>query len=257
MISKQVSAAAAVILSVGTLAAVLPDGSYTTTKSCTTAFESEVCAWVTMDGNRAVELGATIPMALVEAVPLDAEMVWPPQELAAVKLPAEAREALGIDHLAINWEAHGHPPATFLTRHFDFHFYSITQATVRAIDCTDVSKPSAIPSGYTLPDIDIPGMGTLVGLCVPLMGMHAMPDADIETTDAFGASMILGYYGGEPIFFEPMVSRAQLLERSGFSLPVPVVEGLPVGVRYPREFRTEYDAANQQYRLIASGFYVQ
>ena len=37
-------------------------------------------------------------------------MVWPPQELASVAFPVRgARPQLGIDHLGINWEAHGHP----------------------------------------------------------------------------------------------------------------------------------------------------
>lgn len=66
--------------------------------------------------------------------------------------------------------------------------------------------------------------------------------------------MMLGYYGGEPIFFEPMISRDLLLRRSNFSLPVPAIEGLRAGVRYPSEFRAEYDAAEEQYRMVFSGF---
>lgn len=254
---RHIAIAVVLVLSAGTLAAVLPHVSRSTTESCTTVLESEVCAWIVMEGNQAVELGATIPMALVEAVPADAEMVWPPEQMGVLELPAEARGALGIDHLGINWEAHGHPPATFLTPHFDFHFYSISQTAVRAIDCTDSSKPSAIPAGYALPDIDIPGMGMLVGLCVPRMGMHAMPEADVEETKAFGASMLVGYYGGAPIFFEPMVSRALLLQRADFSLPVPMIENLPEGIRYPRAFRAVYDAKNEQYRMVMSEFVVR
>jgi hypothetical protein len=205
-------------------------------------------------GGRVTELGATIPLSLIEAVPGEAEMVWPPQELASIALPAEAREALGIDHLGINWEANGHPPQTFLTQHFDFHFYNVTQAQVGVIDCANESKPAAAPAGYTLPDIDVPGMGTLVGLCVPVMGMHAMPAAEVHDTHAFEASMIVGYYGGEPIFFEPMVSRALLLRKADFTLPMPIVEGLPRGVRYPSAFHADYDADAKAYRLTFTGF---
>jgi hypothetical protein len=254
MTYRRVAAAVTLVLTAGALAAFMPRGAPSTTRTCTMVLESEVCAWVTLDGDRPLELGATIPIALIESVPLDAEMTWPPRQLGTLELPTEARTALGIDHLAINWEAHGHPPATFLAPHFDFHFYSITREAVAAIDCADESKPAAVPGGYALPDIDIPGMGTLVGLCVPLMGMHAMPAADAGATDAFDASMVVGYYGGEPIFFEPMVSRALLLERSDFALPVPAVHGLPDGVRYPAELRAEYDEKNRQYRLIATGF---
>jgi len=243
---------AALVLGAGVLAATVPRDARST--SCATVLGSEVCTWVVMEGGNAAELSATIPLELVEAVPTDVEMVWPPQQLATVALPAEARDALGIDHLAINWEAHGHPPASFMTQHFDFHFYNLTEAEVRAIDCSDESKPSELPARYTLPDIDVPGMGTLVGLCVPNMGMHAMPAAKVHETHPFEASMMLGYYGAEPIFFEPMVSRDLLLGKSDFSLPIPEVSGLPAGVRYPREFHAVYDADEAQYRLIFTRF---
>jgi len=254
MNSRNMAVPFVLVLAVGILTAATRGDTGSTSSSCTDVLGSEVCTWVVTDGDDPVELGATIPLALIEAVPADAEMVWPPKELAVVPLPIEARAALGIDHLGINWEAHGHPPVSFLTQHFDFHFYNVTEAEVGAIDCSDESRPSKLPAHYALPDIEVPGMGVLVGLCVPHMGMHAMPEAEVHETDPFQASMMLGYYGGEPIFFEPMISRDLLLSRSDFSLPVPAIEALPAGVRYPSEFRAEYDAAEQQYRMVFSGF---
>ena len=226
-----------------------------TSRSCTSVLESEVCTWVVMEGGAAVELGATVPISIVEAVPSDAEMVWPPQQLATVALPAQAKSALGLDHLGINWEAHGHPPTPFLDPHFDFHFYYLSQSEVRAIDCSDDTKPSKLPARHALPDIDVPGLGMLVGLCVPQMGMHAMTEEELEATEPFEASLLVGYYGGEVISFEPMVSRERLLERSDFSPPVPTMENLPAGVHYPTEFRAEYDAARKQYRMVFTGFH--
>jgi hypothetical protein len=182
-------------------------------------------------------------------------MVWPPQQLAAIELPVEARTSLGIDHLGVNWEAHGHPPAPFMTPHFDFHFYNASQSEVRAIDCSDDTKPSKLPARHTLPDIDVPGLGVLVGLCVPEMGMHAMTEEELKATDPFEATIVMGYYGGDPIYFEPMISRERLLEKSDFGLPVPTIENLPAGVHYPSEFRAEYDAAQEHYRLVFTGFH--
>ncbi|MFV1987887.1 MAG: hypothetical protein ACC682_11450, partial [Gemmatimonadota bacterium] len=216
--------------------------------------DSEVCVWVTMEGEAAVELGATVPISLIEAVPADAEMVWPPEPLATVALPAEARTTLGIDHLGINWEAHGHPPSPFMAPHFDFHFYNLSPSDVRAIDCSDETKPLRVPARHTLPDVDVPGLGVLVGLCVPQMGMHAMHNGLVDGTEAFEASLVLGYYGGEPVFFEPMISRERLLERTGFALDVPAVEGLPDGVHYPRQFHAEYDAEEEVYRMTFTDF---
>lgn len=234
--------------------ATLVDGPRSIHESCTTTLGAEVCAWVVLDGRRVVEMGTTIPMKLIDAAPADAPMVWPPEALVTIALPAEASSALGIDHMTVNWEAHGHPPAAFLTQHFDFHFYSIAQADVGAIDCLDETRPATLPADYALPDIEVPGMGTLVGLCVPRMGMHAMPSRDVDAADSFDASMIVGYYAGQPIFFEPMVARDFLRERADFVLPMPEVEGLPRGVHYPTRFRADFDAAADAYRLVFSGF---
>ncbi len=37
------------------------------------------------------------------------------------------------------------------------------------------------------------GAPVLVGLCVPKMGMHALLDSEIDRTDMFRGSMVLGY----------------------------------------------------------------
>jgi len=253
MKTSRVVTSAAMVLTVGSLVAAVAN-ERTTSSSCALALGAEVCTWVVFEGPTPVELGATIPLTLIEDVPTDVEMVWPPEELLSLPIPQAAREALGIDHMGINWEAHGHPPATFMTRHFDFHFYSITEAEVRTIDCADESKPAHVPAPYTLPDIEVPGMGAFVGLCVPSMGMHAMHASQVEETDPFEASMILGYYSGRPIFFEPMVSQSLLLRRADFTLEMPPVHDLPAGVRYPSRFRAEYVAGSDEYRLVFSGF---
>lgn len=223
-------------------------------RSCALVLEVEVCVSAVMDGTTVRELSVTVPLRLIEAGPADAEMSWPPKELAAIALPDDARTALGIDHLGINWEAHGHPPGPFLTPHFDFHFYNIGRDELEALDCVDETKPTSLPSGYMLPDVDVPGLGMLRGLCVPRMGMHAMPENEVAAAEPFRATMVMGYYGGTPIFFEPMVSRARLLERSEFALALPRVATLPDGVRYPSELVAEYHAAADQYRFVMTGF---
>ena len=148
-------------------------------------------------------------------------MVFPPPFAAVVPLPAEVKEATGFDHLAVNWEHGGHHPALFMTPHFDFHFYTISPDQAAAITCEDLSKPAALADRYALPDLTIPGLGELVGACVPTMGMHSMPADELEETDLFGATMIVGYYAGEIIFLEPMIARAKLLEAQGFPMTVP------------------------------------
>jgi hypothetical protein len=101
--------------------------------------------------------------------------------------------------------------------------------------------------------VEIPDVGMLVGLCVPGMGMHALFARELESDEIFDGTMVIGYYHGSPIHFEPMIARNMLLRRQSFDLPMPTVPGLPDGVLYPRSFRAEYDAAIDAYRFIFSG----
>jgi hypothetical protein len=217
---------------------------------CRPVFGGEVCTWGTLAGRTTTAFGATLAMATVEHAPGDGEMVFPPVPEAVVPLPAEIAATTGFSHLGVNWEPHGHPPGPFMTPHFDFHFYTMAPDQVRAIDCADTRKPAALPALYALPDIEIPGMGTLVGLCVPQMGMHSMPGAELEKTEAFSASMIVGYYGGELTFLEPMIARATLMEARTFEMAVPPSPpGMKASVRWPSRFEAIFDADARLYRF--------
>ena len=236
------------------VAACAGSGERTVQGECQSVYGGNVCTFGTMAGDRIVDFGATIPLASVENAPADGEMVFPPRSLGDVALPPEIAAATGFDHLGVNWEPHGHPPALFLTPHFDFHFYTIAPERVAQIDCADVRKPTAIPVTYTLPDEEIPGLGTLVGLCVPNMGMHAMLRAELDDTEPFNASMILGYYRQNFIFLEPMIAQAKLLEARSFTMEVPAVTNPGANVKWPARFEATYDESAGAYRFVFSGF---
>jgi hypothetical protein len=221
---------------------------------CRAVNGADVCTWVRMSGSAVVAFGATVPVRAVEDAPPEAAMAWPPVADAALSLPAEARSATGFDNLTIYWEPHGHPPGPYLVPHFDFHFNTIAGADVAAIDCADTAKPTALPVGYEAPDVDIPDVGHLVGLCVPQMGMHTLPSAELRSSEPFRRTMIVGYYHQRPIFIEPMITRALLLERRSFDMDVPVVPGAPANVREPSRFRAVFDSAGQAYDFTFSGF---
>jgi hypothetical protein len=221
---------------------------------CKPIYGASICTWAEMADSQLVALGATVPLATIDSAPHEGEMVWPPKPALVVPLPAEARTAVGADHLSFFWEPHGHPPAAMMTPHFDFHFYVISESAREAIDCKDSAKPMAIPAGYALPDIDIPQLGMLTGLCVPGMGMHALPATDIAGSTPFTSSMVFGYYAQHPIFYEPMVTRAMLQERRSFTLVVPPQSDLPAGVHYPTKFEAVYDSTTPAYRFVFSGF---
>lgn len=222
---------------------------------CANAFGGEVCTWAVMEGETVVEVGATIPLSAIEGAPGDASFTWPPATEASIPLPAA--DQTGLTHLTMNWEPVGHPPQTFLVPHFDFHFYLISEADRVAIDCSQLMKPAEVPAGYEVPDETLPpeiaaitGVDTLIGVCVPEMGMHALPTADMANPEPFDGTMIVGYYEGEPIFVEPMIAQAFLMERQSFELAVPRIPGRD-GIG-PTGFRAEYDEAQDAYRFTFS-----
>ena len=220
---------------------------------CTTVYGSELCTWgETLDAD-VVAFGATIPVSFVENAPAEMEMLWPPVAQARLALPAAVQAATGFQLLTVYWEVHGHPPGPYLTPHFDFHFYSISAAELDAIDCADVSKPADLVAGYVLPDVEIPGLGMLPGLCVPTMGMHSLPAAEMTATELFAKTMVVGYYQTRPIFIEPMITAATLLGRQTFSVDVPTVPGWPTTGMYPASFTAEYDSTAQSYAFRFSG----
>ncbi|MFN2316253.1 MAG: hypothetical protein ABR551_00110 [Gemmatimonadales bacterium] len=221
---------------------------------CGDAFGGQICTWGTADAAGTIlAYGVTVPMTVIEGAPADHEMAFPPVANAIVRMPAEVTAATGVDHFTFFWEPHGHPPGAYLTPHFDFHFYGISGAAREAIDCADPMKPETLAAGYALPDLEIPELGTLVGMCVPAMGMHSAPGDQLASDVLFDGTMIIGYYQQRPIFFEPMIAQQYLLRRESFDLAMPSVPGVPSGVRYPGQFRAEYDAASDSYRFTFTG----
>jgi hypothetical protein len=214
---------------------------------------ANICVWGEKSGNALVAFGATVPIGAVENAPADAPMVWPPVVDATIPLPEAVSSATGFKVMTIYWEAHGHPPGPYLVPHFDFHIYTITAGAADAIDCADSTKPSRLPTAYELPDVSIPQLGNLIGLCMPKMGMHAVLGTELRAPTAFRTTMLVGYYHGRPIFLEPMVTRTMLLERRSFVLTIPDVPTLLENVRYPTRFRADYDSTAQAYKFVFSG----
>ncbi len=243
-----------------TVVACAPDGSPVEVKgSCAEVFKAEVCTWAKTSGKNLVEAGATVPLTTIGNAPTEHSMVWPPVAAAVIDMPEHARQLSSLTQLTIFWEAGGHPPGAFMTPHFDFHYYTVPASQRMAMDCKDLRKPDSLPVAYSLPDIPLPpdmaammGVTALVGLCVPQMGMHALLASEIERTDPFSGSMVIGYYAGRPIFIEPMLTKAKLMQKQSFDLAIPAIPGM-TGTR-PTKFRADFDSTKQAYRFIFSEF---
>lgn len=240
------------LLALGAAAAAISAGSARAAEkpaegSCGTLFNANVCTSYRMRAGKITELTLRVPVAMIEHAPANAPMTWPPRADLNVPFAPAVQEQTGFTYASIYWEPHGHAPAAYAVPHFDFHFYFAPERQIEEITCKDTVKPRALPTGYALRDVNVPQIGEMVGSCIPDMGMHASPGADFNLKTSWKGSMMVGYYSGKPIFFEPMITTALLLQKHSFSLPIPRgIEPAP-RVRYPRAFRAVYLAESKAY----------
>jgi hypothetical protein len=218
---------------------------------CGSLFGEKVCTSYRTRAGKVTEFILSVPVAAIKGAPAKVPMVWPPQPKVNVPFAPVVQKQTGFLYANVYWEANGHPPGAYMVPHFDFHFYIEPEKEVQEIDCKDTSKPRSLPAGYSLPDVNVPHLGELAGLCVPVMGMHAVPDKDLKSKTPWDASLLVGYYSGKPIFIEPMITRAYLLGKRSFSLAVPEIGRTP-HVRYPRRFRAVYLPKSKTYDFIFS-----
>ena len=208
-------------------------------------------------GLRHFHSAADLGRAVMEGVAMEQRQIL--DVLATLKVPEAARKQSGLTEFTVYWEATGHPPGPYMTPHFDFHFYTASPEERAAIDCKDNAKPEVLATGYSLPDQPLPpdmakmiGVSTLVGVCVPQMGMHSLPTAELESKELFRGNMVIGYYHGKNVFIEPMLTRDRLLEKKSFDLPIPTIPGQ--AGNYPRNWKADYDSLAQSYRFVFTGF---
>lgn len=209
---------------------------------CGTLFGARVCTAYVMRAGQITEFSLRVPVAMIEHAPANAHMASPPRADLEVPFAPDVEKQTGFRYANIYWEVHGHGPAPYKVPHFDFHFYVIPEQSVAEIDCKDTVRPRAVPAGYILPDVEN-------GACVPDMGMHAAPATDFNPQVPWKGSLLTGYYGGKPIFVEPMLTTALLREKHSFSLPVPRDIEPAAHVRYPKRFRAVFLPKIQAYDL--------
>ncbi|MCA1597378.1 MAG: cytochrome C, partial [Chloroflexi bacterium] len=204
-----------------------------------------VSTWGVLDSNNNVlQAGVTIPMAVINTPPSQAG-TGPSGAIATLNFPAQVQSTTYLNNFDLDWNPQGHPPPVFQVPHFDFHFYNIPTSSVFQIQPPDTAVPAAnrIPAGYVYPGVD---------QTVPQMGTHATNPADL--TGTFTKVMIAGYYGGNMIFLEPMVTQALLQQRQSFSLNVPRPAVLGVNTLYPTTFSANYDPQADAYNFVWGNF---
>jgi hypothetical protein len=191
-------------------------------------------AYVDDETGVVVKVGYTVPVKAFSDAPAGA----PFQDDLVLEMPKIARDTTILNHVRVNWLTSGHGPDPYGEPHFDMHFQRGTVAEVDTIDCkADKRLPpaTALPEGYGAPE-----------LCVNAMGMHSWPKADTGST--WTGSIIMGFWATKVSFIEPMISKAKLLEKKTFELPVnkPASTG-GAHTLYPRRMTARYEADAASY----------
>jgi hypothetical protein len=163
-------------------------------------------------------------------------------------LPAEAA-GMVFDHLSLDWESDGHPPVgVYTTPHFDLHFYMLTPQQRDAIGPLNgnapLPQPQFVPPGY------VSGIDS-----VPRMGVHWLDSAapELNPPKLFSKTFVYGFYKGDMVFIEPMVSKAFLDSKTSVTDPVKIPSAYARHGYYPTSYSVKYDAASKEYSITLEG----
>ncbi|TYC59203.1 hypothetical protein FMN52_06765 [Marinobacter sp. BW6] len=155
----------------------------------------------------------------------------------------------GYDHVVLDWNPAGHiPEGVYNVPHFDVHFYLISDGEREAITFHGEGRelamaapdPQLVPAGYVIPP----------DAAVDKMGMHGLDPAGHEFHgQPFSHNFIYGYYKGELMFVEPMVSLAFLESLPEMTSPVKQPQRYSYPAWYPATYRVGFDAGKGEYTI--------
>src|SRR5581483_4171355 len=155
-------------------------------------------------------------------------------------LPPQAAGS-GFDHVGLDWNPQGHPPpGVYDVPHFDVHFYQISQAQRNAITAVGADRDIALlaPPASAIPTDYVPTTDP-----APTQGTHWIdPTAPEFHGQPFTVTFIYGFYNGQMVFVEPMVTKAFLDSRASFTAAVKQPATYPRPGYYPTQYSVRYDA---------------
>lgn len=220
----------------------------------------KVRTYVVLDaknGQAPLEVGVAIDERVLGTLPANMRMLH---------LPLPARGPAPYNFVMFDWNPIGHEPNTVYTLpHFDFHFYTTSEADVMAIvpGLTFAADANALPSDVP-PFYIVPGPPALVA--VPNMGVHWLDvrSPELQNLPGFGGpalwkefttTFIYGSWKGKFTFLEPMVTTAYLRSRPDTLISIATpnnaarVAAFNEAGWYPSAYRVVYDAQAKEYRV--------
>lgn len=209
-------------------------------------------SWVQIgdDGNPK-SIGFTLSEKAMDSLPKNP---FPPTSYF-LPLPSVAKST-GYDHISLDWNSLGHEPTgTYDLPHFDAHFYHIDTNARNLILPLDSLKGKKVPDADNMPAGYIfPGPLTAAAI-VPKMGVHYIDPASHEHNGSkFDQTMIFGFWDGQMIFTEPMITREYLLSKPNFSSNLAQPKKYPkTGVYYATKYSIRYEAGTKEYVVSLDG----
>jgi hypothetical protein len=213
-----------------------------------------VKTYVITDSNRnPKEVGIRLTPATLDGLPKDDPV---PMQHIVIDFPEEAKPTI-FYHIMMNWYSHGRKPAElFGEPHFAFHFYTVPEAEVHAID----PKGSPAQAGHLLdaqyaPKDFIPEPGPPAEKAVPMMGLHWL-DSTREFgpgKDEFKEVFVNGSWDGKLIFLEPLATRKWMLTKPNFSAEIKQPAAYQRDGLYPTTYGIRYDESLNEYVISLSG----
>jgi hypothetical protein len=199
-------------------------------------------------------------------LPMTPKAPSPSAATLILPLPAEAK-ITGFDHVMLDWNPSGHEPEHVYTLpHFDFHFYSLSEADQMAIMPTApdfekrasrIPEPQYVPAGYVAAHLLMKSPAPAA--TIPMMGLHWIDGAAAELHGTtFTTTFLWGSYDGRFIFIEPMITKAHI--ESTKSVPGnSVVTAVKAPAKYdragyyPDRYSVRWDSSAKEYQISLDG----
>jgi hypothetical protein len=223
-------------------------------------------------GGRTLELGVAFDERAMEGLRAPDLSHGEHADHDMLNLPLPTQHASAFKFVELDWNPRGHG-APHADPHFDFHFYTISQAERDAIVPSDpawVAKARNEPDAASIPAF-YANPATLLGLpaeaiAVPQMGAHWLDLRSPELQGMLGhpeayrpftSTFIYGAWDGQLIFMEPMITRAFIMAKRDAAdpaardeiIPISTSSSYPSGGFRPNAYRVTYDAQAKEYRV--------
>jgi hypothetical protein len=215
-------------------------------------------SWISINGEGfPVEIGIELSAEVFD----DLSLLETDQDLTVttvLPLHRKAKELTSFEHIGLNYQPHGHAPI-YWAKHFDFHFYTITNEERMAMPDYDANNQTIVDAYNYFSDMTkmpsdyfkLPGQLSVI----PKMGKHWLPFDWQTGYNPFEHIMFFGTYEQKNVFIEPMITVDFLISgneySSNYSQPQTFEEP---GNNYPTKYNIYHDSKKGTIYITLSDF---